>query len=75
MNDAMPEPADGNLPILADAESVARAKAARRKHAASLTWEEKVAAIGCMRERGASLRRECEAWRAAQSPAAPAGEK
>ena len=71
MNDAMPEPVDGNLLILADAESVARAKAAWRKHAASLTWEEKVAAIERMRERDAVLRREREAWHAAQGPAAP----
>ena len=71
MNDAVPEPADDNLPIVADAESVSRAKAAWRKHAASLTWEEKVAAIERMRERDASLRREREALRAAQTPAAP----
>lgn len=75
MNDAVPEPADGNLPILADGESVARAKAAWRKHAASLSWEAKVAAIERMRERDASLRREREAWRAAQTPAAPSDVK
>ncbi len=42
---------------------MARAKAAWRKHAASLTWEEKVAAIERMRERDAVLRREREALR------------
>ncbi len=63
MNDAIPDPIDAQLPIAADAESVARAKAAWRKHAASLTWEEKVAAIERMRERDAVLRREREALR------------
>jgi hypothetical protein len=36
---------------------VAAAKAAWRRHAASLTWEEKVAAIERMRERDAVIRR------------------
>ena len=71
MNDATPEPLAGKVPIAADAASVARAKAAWRKHAASLTWEEKVAAIERMRERDAVLRREREALRAAQALAAP----
>ena len=75
MNDATPEPTAGDLPIAADAASVARAKAAWRKHAASLTWEEKVASIERMRERDAVLRREREALRAAQAPAAPSGVK
>lgn len=75
MYNALPEPTDGNLPIVAGAESVARAKAAWRKHSASLSWEEKVAAIARMRERDASLRREREALRAAQTPAAPSGVK
>ena len=38
-------------------QHVARVKAAWRKHAQSLTWEEKVAAIERMRERGLSLKR------------------
>ena len=71
----MAEPTDGNLPIVADAETVARAKAAWRKRAASLSWEEKVAAIERMSERDASLRREREALRATQTPVAPAGVK
>lgn len=75
MNDVTPEPIDGDLPIVADAASVARAKAAWRKHAASLTWEEKVAAIERMRERDAVLRREREAFGATRTPAAPCGEK
>ena len=45
---------------------IARVKAAWRKHAASLTWEEKVAAIERMRERDAVLRREREAVRVAR---------
>ena len=75
MNDAIPEPADDNFPIVADTESVARVKAAWRKHAASPTWQEKVAAIEGMRERDAVLRHEREALRAAQTPAAPSGVK
>ena len=75
MNDATPEPTAGTLPIVTDAASVARAKAAWRKHAASLTWEEKVASIERMRERDAVLRREREALRAAQVPAAPSAVK
>ncbi len=70
MNDVMPEPLAGTAPVVADAETVARTKAAWRKHAASLTWEEKVAAIERMRERDAVLRREREALRAAQKPGA-----
>ena len=38
-------------------EHVARAKAAWRKHAQSLTWEEKIAAIERMRERDMALKR------------------
>lgn len=75
MNDATPEPTAGTSPIVADAASVARTKAAWRKHAASLTWEEKVAAIERMRERDAVLRREREALRVAQTPAVPSGVK
>ena len=37
-------------------QHVAATKAAWRKHAQSLTWEEKVAAIERMRERDAALR-------------------
>ena len=37
-------------------QHVARAKAAWRKRARSLTWEEKIAAIERMRERDAALR-------------------
>ena len=75
MNDVTPEPIDGDLPIVADAASVARAKAAWRKHAASLTWEEKVAAVERMRKRDVVLMREHEALRAAQAPALPSGVK
>ncbi len=71
MNDVMPDPLAGTVSVVADAESVARAKAAWRKHATSLTWEEKVAAIERMRERDAVLKREREALRAAQTPTAP----
>ena len=66
MSDATPEPTEGSLPIVADAANVAQAKSAWRKHAASLSWEEKVAAIERMRERDAILRREREALRVAQ---------
>ena len=38
-------------------QHVAQVKAAWRKHAHSLTWEEKVAAIERMRERGIALKR------------------
>ena len=38
-------------------EHVARVKAAWRKHAQSLTWEEKVAAIERMRDRDVALKR------------------
>ena len=72
MNDATPEPIEGRLPIVADAANVAQAKLAWRKHAASLSWEEKVAAIERMRERDAVLKREREALHAARAPAAPA---
>ena len=75
MYDALPEPTDGNLPIVADAERAARAKADWRKYAASLGWEGKIAAIERMRGRDASLRREREALRATQTPVAPAGVK
>ena len=63
MNDVMPEPLTCALPQ-ADADAIARSKAAWRKQAASLTWEEKVAAIERMRERDAVLKREREALRA-----------
>lgn len=42
-------------------QHVAQAKAAWRKHARSLTWEEKVAAIERMRERDAELKKAREA--------------
>ena len=38
-------------------QHVAQVKAAWRKHAHSLTWEEKVAAIERMRERSLALKR------------------
>ena len=38
-------------------QHVARVKAAWRKHAQSLTWEEKIAAIERMRERDLALKR------------------
>ena len=38
-------------------QHVARVKAAWRKHAQSLTWEEKIAAIERMRERDMALKR------------------
>ena len=44
-------------------EHVADVKAAWRKHAQSLTWEEKVAAIERMREREAFLKASREAKR------------
>ena len=75
MNDATPEPIAGPVPISADSTSAARAKAAWRKHAASLTWEEKVAAVERMRKRDVVLMREHEALRAAQAPALPSGVK
>lgn len=37
-------------------QHVARAKAAWREHARSMSWEEKIAAIERMRERDAALR-------------------
>ena len=42
-------------------QHVAQAKAAWRKRAQSLTWEQKVAAIERMRERDAALKRAREA--------------
>ena len=63
MNDVTPEPLTPASPP-ADCDAVARSKAAWRKQAASLTWEEKVAAIERMRERDAVLKREREALRA-----------
>ena len=48
-------PADTLDPALLE-QHVAATKAAWRKHAQSLTWEEKVAAIERMRERDAALR-------------------
>lgn len=41
-------------------QHVARAKAAWRKHAQSLSWEEKIAAIERMRERNMALKRSRE---------------
>lgn len=38
-------------------QHVARVKAAWRKHAQSMTWEEKIAAIERMRERDLALKR------------------
>ena len=48
-------PADTLDPALLE-QHVAATKAAWRKHAQSLTWEEKVAAIERMRKRDAALR-------------------
>ena len=48
------------------AEQVALTKSAWRKHAASLTWEEKVAAIERMWARDAVLRREREVAQASR---------
>ena len=53
-----PAPHDGGAPD--DGAAIARAREAWRKHAASLSWEEKIAAIERMRERDAVLRRERE---------------
>ena len=49
-------------------EHVAAAKAAWRKHARALTWEQKVAAIERMRERAALLRAAREANLALSAP-------
>lgn len=59
MNDATPDtPAPETR---ATPQSVAAAKAAWRRHAAALTWEEKIAAIERMRERDATIRQVREA--------------
>lgn len=42
-------------------QHIARVKAAWRKHAQSLTWEEKIAAIERMRERDLALKRSRDA--------------
>lgn len=60
----MSTPADTLEPAFFEAH-VAKAKAAWRKHAQSLSWEEKVAAIERMWERDAALK----AAREAQQPA------
>ncbi len=69
MRTATPEPPEGAAPdpTGSDVLAVVAMKAAWRTHAASLTWEEKVAAIERMRERDAVLKREREAERAQQA--------
>ncbi len=48
---------DDSLKYTLALQQVVKAKAAWRKHAQSLTWEEKVAAIERMRERDAELKK------------------
>ena len=52
----MTMPVDTLDPVFFE-QHVARGKAAWRRHAQSMTWEEKVAAIERMRERGLALKR------------------
>ena len=69
MSTATPEPVEGAAPDPSEVDvlAVAAIKAAWRAHAASLTWEEKVAAIERMRERDAVIKREREAEWAQQA--------